>query len=102
MKHEVQLANAKPDVISPADLLTPQELADRLKVRLSWIYERTRSGGDYGNPLPVLPCGRYLRFDWQEVCAWLRSNPKLVRERNPAKKKRNKKPAGERSDASTA
>jgi hypothetical protein len=78
-------------VIAPDDILTPQELAVRLKVKVSWVYERTRSGGEYGNPLPVLPCGRYLRFDWQDVCAWLRSNPKLVREKG--KRKSSKKPA---------
>lgn len=61
-------------LISPADILTPSELSDRLKLPLSWIYEKSRKRGEHDNPLPVLRCGRYLRFDWREVCEWLRSN----------------------------
>jgi excisionase family DNA binding protein len=58
--------------IIPADILTPEELADRLKVGVSWVYEKSRAGGKHGNRLPVLRCGRYLRFSWTDVCAWLR------------------------------
>lgn len=61
-------------VISPSDILTPQELAERLKVDVGWVYEKTRTNGTRGNPLPVLRAGRYLRFCWPDVCAWLRSN----------------------------
>ena len=57
-----------------ADILTPQELAKRLKVPLSWIYEKSRNRGQYnGAPLPCLRCGKYLRFDWNAVVAWMRS-----------------------------
>jgi len=60
--------------IKPEEILTPEELAARLKVDLSWVYEKSRSRGKHGRPLPVLRCGRYLRFSWLDVCAWLRSN----------------------------
>ncbi len=61
------------------DILTPQQLAERLQVPVSWIYEKTRNRGKYsGNggrgqsqPLPVLRCGRYLRFHWPSVWSWL-------------------------------
>jgi len=57
--------------LEAADILTPQELAKRLKVPLSWVYKQTaRRGPDC---MPVLRCGMYLRFSWPEVCAWLRS-----------------------------
>lgn len=59
-------------VIEPADILTPEQLASRLQVPLSWIYEKSRASGKHGNPLPVLRCGRYLRFCWSDVCSWLR------------------------------
>ncbi len=59
-------------VISPADILTPAELAARLKVRRTWIYEKMRQRGD--DPLPVLRCGRYLRFHWPSCSAWLTKN----------------------------
>lgn len=67
----------KPEVtptILAEDILTPRELSKRLKLPLSWVYEKTRKGGRYNKPLPVLRCGRYLRFSWVDVCAWLRQN----------------------------
>jgi excisionase family DNA binding protein len=54
------------------ELLTPQELAKRLKVPLSWVYKQTAQDGP--DSMPVLRCGHYLRFSWQEVCTWMRSN----------------------------
>jgi hypothetical protein len=62
----------KPVPIEPADILTPRELSERLKLPLSWIYEKSRKRGEHDNPLPVLRCGRYLRFSWPDVCEWLR------------------------------
>ncbi|HXA77668.1 MAG TPA: hypothetical protein VNV41_11105 [Candidatus Acidoferrales bacterium] len=59
--------------IAPDDILTPEQLAERLQVNVSWVYEKSRSSGKHGNPLPVLRCGRYLRFSWTSVCDWLRS-----------------------------
>jgi hypothetical protein len=61
--------------IEPADILTPKELADRLKVSKSWVFEQTRERAKVRNKKPPLPCirlGKYLRFDWNEVSAWLR------------------------------
>ncbi len=55
--------------VSPQDILTPEELAARLKVPLSWVREKTR--GRQKNPLPVLRIGRYIRFNWPAVAAWL-------------------------------
>jgi hypothetical protein len=68
---------ANPTAIEPSDILTPEGLRKRLKVKISWIYEKSRAGGKHGHPLPVLRCGRYLRFDWKDVCEWLRSNQPL-------------------------
>jgi len=51
--------------LRPEDMLTPEELAARLKVRKSWVYEQTRSR-NHRKPLPRLNMGRYLRFDWPE------------------------------------
>ena len=59
--------------IDPADILTAAELAARLKVDLTWVYEKSRSGGAHGSPLPTLHCGRYLRFDWCAVCRWMQN-----------------------------
>ena len=56
--------------LKPEDILTPEELAARLKVRKSWVYEQTRSR-NHRKPLPRLNMGRYLRFDWTKVVEWL-------------------------------
>jgi len=45
-------------------LLTPEELADRLQVPRSWVYEQSRMGN-----IPTHRLGRYIRFDIHEVLA---------------------------------
>lgn len=56
--------------LEPGDILTPLELAKRLKVPLSWVYKHTDSSRR--NRLPVLRCDGFLRFSWPDVCEWLR------------------------------
>jgi hypothetical protein len=59
--------------IDPIDLITPAELAARLKVPKSWVFEQTRRRAKVRNPHP-LPCirlGKYLRFSWPRVCEWM-------------------------------
>lgn len=64
-----------PVPISPTDLLTPEELASRLKVAPSWVFEQTRARWKIRNkdkpPLPVIRIEKYLRFSWVQVCEWL-------------------------------
>ena len=62
-------ANPMSVTLKPEDILTPKELAARLKVRKTWVYEQTRSRSPI--PLPRLNMGRYLRFDWVKVVEWL-------------------------------
>ncbi|MBI4519672.1 MAG: helix-turn-helix domain-containing protein [Gemmatimonadetes bacterium] len=45
--------------------LTIQEAAELLRVRVSWLYERTRT-----NTIPHVKLGKYLRFDRDELIAW--------------------------------
>lgn len=58
---------------APIEILTPQQLAERLQVKPSWVYEQTRnrSGVRNPDPLPHIKMGLYLRFDWRDVLAWL-------------------------------
>ena len=46
----------------PQELLVPDELAKRLKVPVSWVYEQSRQGN-----IPTHRLGRYLRFSLTEV-----------------------------------
>jgi hypothetical protein len=55
------------------ETLTPEQLAERLKVGVNWVYEKCRGRGQHNRTaLPVLRGGRYLRFYWPDVCEWLR------------------------------
>jgi hypothetical protein len=58
---------------SSAILLTPQQLAERLVVPVSWIREKTRERARVrdADPLPVIRLGKYCRFRWSDVEAWL-------------------------------
>jgi excisionase family DNA binding protein len=55
---------------APMKLITPEELAEWLKVPLSWIYDRTRRSGP--ERLPVYKIGRYLRFSVPEIEEYLK------------------------------
>lgn len=54
-------------------VLTPQQVAARLQVKPSWVYEQTRDRASVRatDPLPHIKMGRYLRFDWCDVREWL-------------------------------
>ncbi len=69
-------------VLSPQDILTPEELATRLKVKKSWVYEKMRPRQPH--PIPVFRMGRYLRFSWPAVCAWLESTVRPAKARRAA------------------
>jgi hypothetical protein len=73
VQSELWPGESRPAVLDPADILTPQELAERLKVRKSWVFEqtRTRSKVRNKNPLPCLRMGKLLRFSWTAVSDWL-------------------------------
>ena len=62
--------------IDPSQILTFAELAERLKVSERWVYEKSRRRCQ--NPLPCMRIGRYLRFDWISVSAWLRQQERAA------------------------
>lgn len=55
-------------------LLTPAQLSERLAVPVSWIREKTRERARIRDtdPLPVVRLGKYVRFSWTAVEAWLK------------------------------
>jgi Helix-turn-helix domain len=69
-----QLGSENPVSQKSFELLTVEELAERLRVPASWIREQTRSRSLQGDPLPHLRLGRYIRFQWgsAELEGWLR------------------------------
>jgi hypothetical protein len=66
-------APIEPGKLEPSHILTPEQLAERLQVQVSFIYENTRAraGRRNADPLPFLRLGKYLRFYWPEVEKWL-------------------------------
>jgi hypothetical protein len=68
--------DVQPARLEPGDLLTPEELAARLKVSPSWVFEQTRARAKVRNknPLPCIRLGKYLRFSWVAVCTWMNQN----------------------------
>lgn len=67
-EHRVQTTR-----LEASDILTPEQLAERLQVKPSWVFEQTRHRAQVRNktPLPCIRLGKYLRFSWIEVCEWL-------------------------------
>ena len=47
--------------------LTVDEAARLLRVKVSWLYERTRL-----NEVPHIKLGKYLRLDQDELLTWVR------------------------------
>jgi predicted DNA-binding transcriptional regulator AlpA len=57
------------------EILTVTEVAEILKVPVSWIYEHTRPRCRY--PLPCFKIGKYLRFSSRDIFSYvefIRSN----------------------------
>ena len=51
------------------EFLTPDELAEKLKVNKSWVYRQTRQKGS--DSIPRIRAGKYLRFNLPSVLDWL-------------------------------
>jgi hypothetical protein len=69
----VERRPALPSADADANLLTPQQLAERLAVPQSWVREKTRQRARVRDrdPLPVVRLGKYVRFSWPAVEKWL-------------------------------
>lgn len=57
-----------------SEFLTIDEIAGRLKVKKSWLYQFTRLRGE--SAIPHLKVGKYLRFEEDKVMAWIRDRNK--------------------------
>ena len=73
MTNPAQPQQASAPAAMPMEILTLEQLAERLQVKRSWVYEQTPYRADVRNsdPLPFIKLGLYLRFDWKDVLAWL-------------------------------
>ena len=54
---------------SSEHLLTPEEAAEILRVKLSWLYQHTRRRTQ--DRIPFVKIGRYLRFREEDLAAYI-------------------------------
>jgi hypothetical protein len=53
------------------EILTAQELAQRLKVKSSWVVDASQPART-SDPIPVVKIGRHNRYAWNKsLAAWL-------------------------------
>jgi predicted DNA-binding transcriptional regulator AlpA len=78
-KHELLVVPAAPTPISLVEpILTPEELAQEIKVPVSSIYEMTRNRKNGRTPMPKLKAGKVLRFRLSDVVRWMQENGKAA------------------------
>ncbi|HNV23259.1 MAG TPA: helix-turn-helix domain-containing protein [Candidatus Omnitrophota bacterium] len=56
--------------MNTSELITVKELAERLNIPESWIYQRTRLGQ---TAIPHVKMGKYVRFHLDEVVEFFRN-----------------------------
>ncbi len=61
--------NMKNDKPTPERLFTPEEAAELLRVKLSWLYQHTRRRSR--DRIPFVKVGHYLRFREQDLLAYI-------------------------------
>lgn len=69
LKNKKTVAQPVVSIPSWEPILTIEQVAERLQLRPSTVYELTRRRNR--RPLPVLRAGKFLRFRWSQVEAWL-------------------------------
>jgi hypothetical protein len=61
------------------NILTRKQLAGRLQVEPTWVYEMCRRrAGCREKPMACACIGRHLRYYWPDICEWLRSGDKVA------------------------
>jgi hypothetical protein len=65
-----------PTEFDPADLLSIEQVAERLRTDVAWVREKCRR--PCPNPIPVFNLGRHPLFSWPAVCEWIQNSPRPV------------------------
>jgi excisionase family DNA binding protein len=80
MDMQIRFMSIKPErkgEMQTEELIGVAELAKRLNVPVSWIYQRTRLGP---KAIPHVKMGKYVRFNLAEVVEFFRNHPPLERD----------------------
>ena len=76
MKGELESRTHLPMDFDDEGLMTPAELANMLRVPVSWVYAQTRGRSKAG--LPFVKMGRYVRFDRAAVRKFITGNARVA------------------------
>lgn len=68
-KNEKGVVQPVVSLLSSEPILTVEQVAERLQLKPSTVYELTRRRSRH--PLSVLRVGKFLRFRWSAIEAWL-------------------------------
>ena len=81
MKPQMKSASPTPresTPMNPEDILTPDQLAERLRVKVTWVYEKNRRRGQYsGDPSNVLL--RWVKPDHRDYPAIISATDAVLR-----------------------
>jgi excisionase family DNA binding protein len=69
LKNRKEVVQPEVSMQSSEPILTIEQVAERLQLRPSTVYELTRRRSRH--PLPVLRVGKFLRFRWSQIEHWL-------------------------------
>jgi hypothetical protein len=72
-----------------ADIMTAEQVAHRLQVTRAFIFEKTRSRCP--KPIPAIRIGKYLRFNWASVAAWLAKQEGTATQKRTYRRRRKQK-----------
>lgn len=61
--------------MDPVKLINIKQMAEILQVSVNWLYQRTRLGAE---AIPFVKVGKHLRFNPEEVIAFLRNREEKV------------------------
>ena len=67
-----------PAALTPESILTVEQLAERLQLKPSTVYELTRKRLNGRPPMPRLRVGKFLRFYFSEVEKWMRESARVA------------------------
>lgn len=71
------MSSATSDELDDRALLSAEDAASFLQVKVSWIYEHARPKAS--DRLPVIKVGKYLRFDRRDLHAYVAAKRECIR-----------------------
>jgi excisionase family DNA binding protein len=68
-KYRISTPQQEKGLLMNHNLLSVNDLAEKLNLPVSWVYSRTRETGP--GTIPRVRLGKYVRFEWDKVKDWI-------------------------------